>query len=616
MTRVAIFCNGLDDHSIKRQPWLAVYEISKRMRQRGVATTLVSDGIGQRAEEIDGVPVIRGRMTALSSFYRNPIEAAMREINPDVIIWHEGLVGGAAKLSLLRRLKKPVIWIIDSDLFSIHDFCRISPREVFSLTHHFFWRQFVASIFPRFLIRTIANSGLIQKIIVPSVYIERTLTSIGVNPTKIEVVRPGMAEDVLARPITEMSSSTRDEVRRMLGCDSNDFLVCYFGSPCTLRGTDTLVRSLAQTASRLHRIRLLILSRGEPNEALHLSHGPEIIYLKNLAEKLGVSDRLKIIPGNLTKGTLWKYVQVSDVVALPFKILFSEPPLSLLEAMKLGKVVIATDVGTLPEIVGEGRGIVIQPNDSGELATVVSFLTEHPEDVSRLEKNAQAYASNFPTWDLVAARLASMCDELENRYVRGRIMMKLLKKVALKQEWQTLKKNLPLTTYRQLRKKLAYALFGVRNFNIRERTFPYDFGVDEFGRNVSDGLAFYIQLLEARGLDLSTVVALGSRAKRQFRPQSDVDVIVIARNLPESKRQVQRIISDTPVFMGLEPDGFTPEEFLEHLEDFDMQVLDAVYYGKVIYDNGFWLEVRRRFDQLDAKYGIKGMNLERGLQVL
>jgi predicted nucleotidyltransferase len=209
-----------------------------------------------------------------------------------------------------------------------------------------------------------------------------------------------------------------------------------------------------------------------------------------------------------------------------------------------------------------------------------------------------------------------MCDELENRYVRGRIMMKLLKKVALKQEWQTLKKNLPLTTYRQLRKKLAYALFGVRNFNIRERTFPYDFGVDEFGRNVADGLAFYIQLLEARGLDLSTVVALGSRAKRQFRPQSDVDVIVIARNLPESKRQIQRIISDTPMFMGLEPDGFTPEEFLERLEDFDMQVLDAVYYGKVIYDNGFWLEVRRRFDQLDAKYGLKGMNLERGLQVL
>jgi predicted nucleotidyltransferase len=209
-----------------------------------------------------------------------------------------------------------------------------------------------------------------------------------------------------------------------------------------------------------------------------------------------------------------------------------------------------------------------------------------------------------------------LCEKVENEYVRDKIMKKLMKRLVLKQEWQTLKKNLPLTTYRRLRNKLAYALFGVRSFNIHERTPTHDLGVDEFGRNVADGLAFYTQLLKARGLDVKTVLALGSRAKRRFTPQSDVDAIVIARNLPEGKREKERVMSDAPIFMGIEPDGFTPEDFLERLYDFDMEVLDAIYYGKVIYDDGFWLEVRRIFDQLDAKYGLREMNLERGLRVL
>lgn len=560
---------------------------------------LVSDGLRQTGEEeIDGVAVTRVRITPLPFFSRHSIEDVVHEINPDVIIWHDSLLG-AAKLSLLGRLEKPIIWSIDSDLFSFRDFSRISLREVVYRGHQFLWRQLVASIFPRFFIRAIANSDLIQRIIVPSIYVQESLSRIGVNASKIEVIRPGIDEDSLAET-TEMTNSARDEIRGILGCNSNDFVVCYFGSPCTMRGTDTLVRSLAQTAGKINRVRLVVLSRGELNEPLHLSHLPETIYLKNLAKKLGVSNRLTIISGTLRKETLWKYLQVSDVIALPFKILFSESPLSILEAMRFGKVVITTDVGTLPEMVGKG-GIVIQPNDSVGLATTVSFLIEHPQEVSRLGKNAQDLASKFVTWEQAAGRVASMCDEIERGYVRQRIRKKLLKRFILKQEWQTLKKNLLLNTYRRMRKNLAYALFGVRNFNIHEGIPTCDFGLDEFGRNVSEGLAYYTQLLRTRGVDVSTVLVLGSRAKRRFTPQSDVDAIVIARNLPVDRRAKKRVLSDAPIFMGIQPDGFTPEDFLKSLSDFDMQVLDTVYYGKVIYDDGFWLQVRGKFDQLDAE---------------
>ena len=84
-------------------------------------------------------------------------------------------------------------------------------------------------------------------------------------------------------------------------------------------------------------------------------------------KKLNLENSVKIISGELTKSELSRFVEMSDVVALPFKVLQSETPLAVLEAMSRGKVVVTTRIRTLEDIVDEDRGILIDSNQPNRI---------------------------------------------------------------------------------------------------------------------------------------------------------------------------------------------------------------------------------------------------------
>jgi predicted nucleotidyltransferase len=164
---------------------------------------------------------------------------------------------------------------------------------------------------------------------------------------------------------------------------------------------------------------------------------------------------------------------------------------------------------------------------------------------------------------------------------------------------------------------------AVLSNDVKIKPCPLDssMGCDELGRDVEDGIRKYIEILKSRGIDIETVIALGSRVKGSWKPESDVDVTIIANNLPnEGKNAISRRIhdlkikvslSDRPICMGIEPSGCcSPRQFLEKLEHFDIQELDAVLYGKVIYDTGFWRTALDRYKAIEKKYHLSATILK------
>ncbi|MCJ7635395.1 hypothetical protein MUP77_23775 [Candidatus Bathyarchaeota archaeon] len=149
-------------------------------------------------------------------------------------------------------------------------------------------------------------------------------------------------------------------------------------------------------------------------------------------------------------------------------------------------------------------------------------------------------------------------------------------------------------------------------------------GSDDLGRDVASGLREYTRLLLNRGVQLNTLVVLGSRAKGRSRPESDIDVTIIAGNLPgrsssEFSNIPQKILnlrrrlvlSDAPIFIGVQPSSCgSKEEFVKWLDDFRLSALDAVYYGKVIYDDGFWKQVLTKFKEIEDKYQLHETNVK------
>jgi predicted nucleotidyltransferase len=191
------------------------------------------------------------------------------------------------------------------------------------------------------------------------------------------------------------------------------------------------------------------------------------------------------------------------------------------------------------------------------------------------------------------------------------------RKMAMKKGYR---KKFKQIIERQLRKTL-YQVFSSKNAVASCLKGSSMFGCDEFGRDVEQGLQQYVAILKSRRIEVHTVIVQGSRAKSSWKPESDVDVTIVANNLPKEGRDFlsfrlrdlrrRILLSDRPLFLGIEPSGCcSPRQFLERLEDFDIQELDAVLYGKVIYDVGFWRTVMDRYQTLEKKYHLDAMNLK------
>jgi hypothetical protein len=74
------------------------------------------------------------------------------------------------------------------------------------------------------------------------------------------------------------------------------------------------------------------------------------------------------------------------------------------------------------------------------------------------------------------------------------------------------------------------------------------------------------------------------------------------------------ILSDRPLYLGIEPsECCSKDEFLKKLEMFDINALDALLHGRVIYDDGFWLKAREKGKEIMSKHGLSEELLKRVL---
>lgn len=409
---VAIVCEGFDRSSLFLQPWRRIYEISRRMTAKeGISVCIISDKTASSPdkEEIDGITITRiDRLMLMPILRRKELTRLILESDPDIVIWY-GTPLSAIYLNQMRTIGRPVIWDIDMDIQNFRTLNPISLRELLQPNHNLLLPKLLTILCPNFIIKRIANSRLISRIVVPSKCIKSSLCKIGVQPNKIEVI-PSTIDK------TDFISVDKGESilsRSALGFEPEDFIVTYFGSPCTLRGTDIAVLGMKEILAANKNVKLIILSRRETEgPSAHSRHfESEEDRLVRLTKRLGVEDNVRIIPGIMSKAKLKSYLLMSDAITLPFKLVFSEPPLSVLEAMGLGKVVVTTNLATLSEIVADDRGILIKPNSGRALAQAVLFIANHPEKSAYIEKNAQHFVASLPNWDHVTLQFEELLNK-------------------------------------------------------------------------------------------------------------------------------------------------------------------------------------------------------------
>ena len=101
-----------------------------------------------------------------------------------------------------------------------------------------------------------------------------------------------------------------------------------------------------------------------------------------------------------------------------------------------------------------------------------------------------------------------------------------------------------------------------------------------------------------RDLKVRSIVLFGSRARGESLKDSDYDVLIVADGfdgMPFYEREYL-VFSRYKGRLYLEPWCYTPREIIESLEKRPrIDIVDAVEHGIVVYDDGFWERIRRRY---------------------
>ncbi len=119
--------------------------------------------------------------------------------------------------------------------------------------------------------------------------------------------------------------------------------------------------------------------------------------LKDFANLIGVEDSV-IFTGDVEN----PYVPLAICDIYTHITLGEGLPLALLEAMAMGKPIIATPVGGIPEAIKNGKnGILVEP-DPKKIADAIENLHQNEEYQKFLGNNARIYVTNKFSWDITA----------------------------------------------------------------------------------------------------------------------------------------------------------------------------------------------------------------------
>jgi len=128
---------------------------------------------------------------------------------------------------------------------------------------------------------------------------------------------------------------------------------------------------------------LLLKQRGKIFKCFLIGDGPLKQELLEMIHKLDLDDVVTLC-GRLPHDKVLGMYQDCCVSVLVHPSIVTEDgeregiPVALMEAMAVGVPVISTTTGSIPELVGDGAGILVPPGDSKALADAIEVIMENP----------------------------------------------------------------------------------------------------------------------------------------------------------------------------------------------------------------------------------------------
>ncbi len=142
--------------------------------------------------------------------------------------------------------------------------------------------------------------------------------------------------------------------------------------------------------------------------------GPESESLRALAAQSSISDKV-IFTGALSEEEKWSCLDLCDIFITTSRDLdgdFEGFGIVYLEANLMAKPVIAGNSGGVADaVINNLNGLLVNPEDAGEIAAAITKLLQNPAEASRLGLAGRERAEKDFSWPSQAAKLAASLKE-------------------------------------------------------------------------------------------------------------------------------------------------------------------------------------------------------------
>jgi len=219
----------------------------------------------------------------------------------------------------------------------------------------------------------------LDKIIAVSNNVKTSLLNIGIKNEKISIVPLCVDENLFNQTIKG------DKIRQDLISSSDDFLILFVGNLTWIKGIDILIDAMSTIVPKYPNFKLIVML-GFAYDGIMKGRLLSKIKILNLGNNVKLYSNINNIN---------EYMAASDVVVLPFINTDgpSDYPLVLLEAMALGKTVIASSIGGIPEVIRHlENGILVSPGNVFELS---NYLIKIYNDSNLKNKLGNAAAKDI-----------------------------------------------------------------------------------------------------------------------------------------------------------------------------------------------------------------------------
>lgn len=184
------------------------------------------------------------------------------------------------------------------------------------------------------------------------------------------------------------------KIRKQLGLPKDRYIIGYIGRFDTMgmeKGVDLMIHAVATMRDEFP---MSVLAVGGPEALAHK--------YRKLAKEMGLTDEQAMIWNQVEPDKVGLIVQSFDVACMLYPdtphYRRKMSPMKAVEYMAGGKIILATDLPSIRELITPDRGYLVKPGSLKNLTNTIEYIYNHLEEATEKAQKAQEYGQRY-TWE-------------------------------------------------------------------------------------------------------------------------------------------------------------------------------------------------------------------------